>query len=61
MPDSGYFAALGPMLNRFYLEHNVLLRSLGNVVYVLPPYCIGADALNTVYGTIHDSFALLDA
>ncbi|HYM18756.1 MAG TPA: adenosylmethionine--8-amino-7-oxononanoate transaminase [Micropepsaceae bacterium] len=57
--DAGYFAALGPKLNRFYLEKSVLLRPLGNVVYVLPPYCIAADALKQVYEAIDESLGLI--
>jgi adenosylmethionine-8-amino-7-oxononanoate aminotransferase len=30
----------------------VLLRPLGNVVYVLPPYCTTADDLAVVYRVI---------
>jgi adenosylmethionine-8-amino-7-oxononanoate aminotransferase len=30
----------------------VLLRPLGNTIYVLPPYCVTADDLETVYRTI---------
>jgi adenosylmethionine-8-amino-7-oxononanoate aminotransferase len=60
-PDSGYFAALGPRLNRFYLEHGVLLRPLGNVVYVLPPYCIREDELKQVYEAIDESLELVRA
>jgi adenosylmethionine-8-amino-7-oxononanoate aminotransferase len=59
VPDMGYLAALGPRLNAFYLEHDVLLRSLGNVVYILPPYCVRADDLDRIYGTIDDSLALV--
>ena len=29
VPDGGYFAELGPKLNRFYLERDVLLRTSG--------------------------------
>jgi adenosylmethionine---8-amino-7-oxononanoate aminotransferase len=57
--DGGYLAALGPKLNAFYLERDVLLRTLGNVVYVLPPYCVGAGELDSIYGTIDDSLALV--
>jgi adenosylmethionine-8-amino-7-oxononanoate aminotransferase len=59
VPDAGYLASLGPRLNAFYLEHDVLLRSLGNIVYVLPPYCIRADELDLVYGLIDESLALV--
>ena len=58
VPDSGYFAELGPKLNRFYLERDVLLRSLGNVVYVLPPYCTTRSELDRIYDVIDDSLAL---
>jgi adenosylmethionine---8-amino-7-oxononanoate aminotransferase len=58
-PDSGYLAGLGPKLAAFYLQRDVLLRPLGNVVYVLPPYCIGADDLDRIYDVIYDSLALL--
>lgn len=56
--DSGYLAQSGPKLSAFYLEHDVLLRPLGNVIYVLPPYCVGAAELDRVYGVIDESLAL---
>src|SRR5262245_33544862 len=59
--DAGYFAALGPKLNRFYLEKNVLLRTLGNVVYVLPPYCVAGRELDLIYDAIHESLTLITA
>jgi adenosylmethionine-8-amino-7-oxononanoate aminotransferase len=61
VPDSGYFAELGPKLNRFYLEKGVLLRSLGNVVYLLPPYCTTEAQLDRIYEAIEESFALIRA
>jgi adenosylmethionine-8-amino-7-oxononanoate aminotransferase len=59
VPDGGYFAELGPKLNRFYLERDVLLRSLGNVVYVLPPYCMTLAELDRIHDVIDDSLALV--
>ena len=38
--DAGYFSKLRPKLYKFFLDAGVLLRPLGNVVYVLPPYAI---------------------
>ncbi len=55
--DAGYLAPLGTKLNAFYLEKNVLLRPLGNVVYVLPPYCITSAELDRVYEIIEESLA----
>jgi adenosylmethionine-8-amino-7-oxononanoate aminotransferase len=61
VPDSGYFAELGPKLNRFYLERSVLLRSLGSVVYVLPPYCTTTAQLDRIYDAIEESLSLVGA
>ncbi len=59
VPAAGYFAELGPRLYRFFLERDVLLRPLGNVVYVLPPYCITRDELNAVYDAISEALTLV--
>jgi adenosylmethionine-8-amino-7-oxononanoate aminotransferase len=53
--DVGYLAALGPKLYRFFIDRGVLLRPLGNVVYVLPPYCISEDELEEIYDAITDA------
>jgi adenosylmethionine-8-amino-7-oxononanoate aminotransferase len=50
--NQGYLAAIGPELYKFYIENGVLLRPLGNTVYVLPPYCIRAEELERIYDII---------
>lgn len=59
--DGGYLAGLGPRLQRFYLENNILLRPLGNVVYVLPPYCTTPAELDRIYDVIEESLDLREA
>jgi adenosylmethionine-8-amino-7-oxononanoate aminotransferase len=51
-PDGGYFAALGPRLAASLQAGEVLLRPLGNTLYVLPPYCVTDEDLDRVYGAI---------
>jgi adenosylmethionine-8-amino-7-oxononanoate aminotransferase len=51
-PD--YRNPIGAVLGRFALERGVLLRPLGNTVYILPPYCSTMDDLATAYGVIRD-------
>ena len=55
--DPGYLAGLGPELARFFLERGLLLRPLGNTIYVLPPYCITPDELSAVYQAIGEAAA----
>ncbi len=59
VPDAGYLSSLRPRLYEFYLNRGVLLRPLGNVVYILPPYVITPGQLGDVYDVIRDSLALL--
>ncbi len=55
--DPGYLASLGPELTRFFATRGLLLRPLGNVIYVLPPYCITAAELDLVYDAISEAAA----
>ena len=59
VPDAGYLSSLRPRLYEYFLNRGVLLRPLGNVVYILPPYVTTPDQLNFVYDVIRDSLALL--
>jgi len=54
----GYFSEAGHALYDFFLASGVLLRPLGNVVYVLPPYVITAEQLHRVYDVIGESLEL---
>lgn len=49
---SSYFSSLRDPLYRFFLDKNILLRPLGNVLYVLPPYCITKEDLSYIYEII---------
>ena len=53
--DAGYLADAGPKLKAFFLERSLLLRPLGNTVYVMPPYCIGSEDLALVHGAIAEA------
>ncbi len=50
--DRGYLSAVGPTVKRVALERGVLLRPLGDTVYVLPPYCSSSADLARAYDVI---------
>ena len=52
---SGYLAEVGPRLRAFFLERGLLIRPLGNVVYVLPPYCVTSDELDRLYDAVDEA------
>ncbi|MCA1940999.1 MAG: adenosylmethionine--8-amino-7-oxononanoate transaminase [Caenispirillum bisanense] len=38
--EGGYASAVGPRLKESFARDGLLIRPLGNVVYLLPPYCV---------------------
>ena len=50
--DSNYFNNLRDFLYDNFIERGVLLRPLGNTIYVLPPYIISKEQLQKVYKVI---------
>lgn len=53
--SDGYLAEVGPKLYRFFIERGLLLRPLGNTIYVMPPYCTTKADLDLVYAAIGDA------
>lgn len=47
--SNSYFQSLRDRLYYFFLNKGILLRPLGNVLYILPPYCIQSSELNFIY------------
>jgi adenosylmethionine-8-amino-7-oxononanoate aminotransferase len=52
--DAGYLADIGPRLYRGFLARGLLVRPLGNTIYIMPPYCSTASDLDLVYDAIDE-------
>ena len=56
--DTGYLSAVGPQMLARFRDGGLLLRPLGNTVYVMPPYCIEEPDLAALYagiaGALHE-------
>jgi adenosylmethionine-8-amino-7-oxononanoate aminotransferase len=50
--DAGYLSQIRNKLYHYFIERGILLRPLGNVLYIIPPYSITADELNKVHTEI---------
>jgi len=55
--NTSYFSSLRDKLYQYFLAAGIILRPLGNIIYILPPYCITDDELNYVYATISKALA----
>lgn len=52
--DAGYLADIGPLLYRGFLARGLLIRPLGNTIYLMPPYCSTASDLDLAYDAIDE-------
>ena len=53
--ETSYFNNLRDKLYNFFLDQGIILRPLGNILYLLPPYCISSEQLNYVYLKIEEA------
>lgn len=49
---TSYFNNIRDTLYNFFLSKNILLRPLGNILYIMPPYCISNGDLDYIYNNI---------
>lgn len=50
--QTSYFNDIGKLLYQEFLERGIIMRPLGNVMYLVPPYCISPFELQMIYDTI---------
>jgi len=55
LDGGGYLAEVGRAMRQRCLEHGVLLRPLGSVLYAMPPYCTSNESLVQIFNAIADA------
>lgn len=50
--ETGYLNSLAENISNFFVSRKIILRPLGNVIYILPPYCIRDEDLDYIYESI---------
>lgn len=50
--EDGYFSKMRNELYQFFISKGILIRPLGNVIYLVPPYCISDEDLDYIYNAI---------
>lgn len=58
--DAGYLAGVGPRLTQSFIDRGILLRPLGNTIYVMPPYCVTAAELDLIYAAVAEAPGALE-
>ena len=52
--ETSYFNEVRKKILGYFLSKNILLRPLGNVIYIVPPYVIQQHELNQIYSCIEN-------
>jgi len=57
--EESYYGSLRNKLYNFFIENGVILRPVGNIIYILPPYIITENQLKKVYQTIENALEIV--
>ena len=49
-----YLNSISETMAAFFLKRGIILRPLGNVLYILPPYCITNTELKSIYKVVNE-------
>lgn len=52
--SASYYGTLRNKLYDFFIENGVILRPVGNIVYILPPYIITDEQLDKIYQVVEN-------
>lgn len=53
--QESYYGTMRNKLYNFFIENGIILRPVGNIIYILPPYIITDNQLQKVYQTIENA------
>ncbi|QBN19146.1 adenosylmethionine--8-amino-7-oxononanoate transaminase [Flavobacterium nackdongense] len=56
---ASYYGSLRNKLYDFFIENGVVLRPVGNIVYILPPYVITDEQLQKVYQVVEKALEIV--
>jgi adenosylmethionine-8-amino-7-oxononanoate aminotransferase len=52
--QTNYLNSLAERISDFFIGKGIILRPLGNIIYILPPYCISDADLEYIYVSIEE-------
>ena len=56
--QESYYGTLRNKLYDFFIDNGIILRPVGNIIYILPPYIITESQLQKVYSTVEKALEI---
>lgn len=56
---ASYYGSLRNKLYNFFIENGIILRPVGNIIYILPPYVITDSQLQKVYDAVENALEIV--
>ena len=57
--QASYYGTLRNKLYDFFIENGIILRPVGNIVYILPPYIITNSQLQKIYDVVESALEIV--
>ena len=57
--SASYYGSLRNKLYDFFIENGIILRPVGNIVYILPPYIMTDEQLKKVYQVVENALEIV--
>ena len=54
-----YYGSLRNTLYNFFIQNGIILRPVGNIVYILPPYIISQNQIEKVYQVVENALEIV--
>lgn len=54
-----YYGTMRNKLYNYFIESGVIMRPVGNIIYILPPYIISDNQLNRIYDVIEEALEIV--
>lgn len=57
--QEAYYGTMRNILYNFFIDNGIILRPIGNIVYILPPYIITEEQLQRIYTVVEEALEMI--